>query len=195
MDLVLASASPRRADLLRVAGYRIEIVAAAVDERLHPGEAAEAYVRRLASAKSGAGQQSVTAAIPVLGADTVVVVDDAILGKPTDAQDAERMLRRLSGRVHRVVTGVSLRQGGAEAGGIDATAVTMRGLTDADIAWYLATHEWHDKAGGYAIQGYASRFITRIDGAYATVVGLPVERLDGWLGELRAQRACLASPE
>ena len=114
---------------------------------------------------------------------------------PTDADDAERMLRRLSGRVHRVVTGVSLRLGAAEAGGIDATAVTMRALTDADVAWYLATHEWHDKAGGYAIQGYASRFITRIDGAYPTVVGLPVERLDGWLEALHARRACLASPE
>ena len=114
---------------------------------------------------------------------------------PTDADDAERMLRRLSGRVHRVVTGVSLRLGAAEAGGIDATAVTMRALTDADVAWYLATHEWHDKAGGYAIQGYASRFITRIDGAYPTVVGLPVERLDGWLEALHARCGCLASPE
>jgi len=171
MRLILASASPRRADLLRAAGYVFEVVAADVDESRREGESPREYVRRLAMEKS--------AAIPaaravVLGADTTVVVDGEILGKPRDDHESAAMLRRLSGRRHDVMTGVSVRLDGAEVGRVDTTAVYFSPLTDADVAWYVASGEGRDKAGGYAIQGLASRFIPRIDGSYSNVVGLPV---------------------
>jgi septum formation protein len=122
----------------------------------------------------------------VLGADTTVVVDGEILGKPRDDADGRRMLQRLSGATHQVLTGVSLRQGAYEVGRVDTTAVFFRALTDEDISWYIASGEGRDKAGGYAIQGLASRFIRRIDGSYANVVGLPVETVDELLRSLLA---------
>jgi septum formation protein len=172
--LVLASSSPRRAELLRAAGIPFVIRAAVVDETRDADEPPDAYVRRLALAKARAA----TAAPHelVLGADTVVVAGTACLGKPADAADAGAMLRQLAGRSHEVLTGVALVRAG-EPTGVDvaATRVTFRALTDADVAWYVATPEPYDKAGGYAVQGLASRFVTAIDGSYANVVGLPVE--------------------
>jgi septum formation protein len=172
--LVLASASPRRAELLRAAGIRFDVVAADVDERQHEGEDADAYVRRLATAKA----THVAGAHPgrlVLGADTTVVVDGQVLGKPLDAADAASMLRRLSGRSHQVLTGVCLIGPDARAdAAVASTTVEFRPLTPSEIEAYVASGEPMDKAGAYAIQGGAGRFVTRIDGDYDNVVGLPV---------------------
>jgi len=169
--LILASASPRRAELLRAAGYEFETVVADVDERVRKGETPAEYVRRLATEKSAAVQ---AADVIVLGADTTVVIDGEILGKPRDDDEAAGMLRRLAGRRHEVLTGVSIRHRAHEVGRVESTAVWFSALTKEDIAWYLASGEGRDKAGAYAVQGLASRFIPRIEGSYANVVGLPV---------------------
>jgi septum formation protein len=184
MTLVLASASPRRVELLRAAGLAFETFAVDIDETPRPGEAAAAYVRRLAGEKSAlaqavlAGRSTAYSAAAadrvVIGADTAVVVDDEILGKPRDAADAARMLRLLAGRTHQVMTGLSVRTREFERACVATTLVEFLPLSDADTAWYLASGEWQDKAGGYAIQGLASRFIPRIEGSYSNVVGLPV---------------------
>jgi septum formation protein len=183
MRVILASASPRRAELLRAAGFEFEIVAADVDERVRDGETPDVYVRRLAQAKSGG---AVSDAI-VIGADTAVVVDGAILGKPIDDADAARMLKRLSGRTHDVLTGVSVRLGTHELSRVETTRVEFAPLTDADIAWYVSSGEGRDKAGAYAIQGLASRFIPRIDGSYSNVVGLPIAGVAELLATIRKQ--------
>jgi len=192
MRFVLASASPRRAELLRAAGYQFETLAVNLDERLLAGESPAAYVARLASEKAAAGLQIVgqPAAddLVVLGADTTVVVDGDILGKPEDDRDAERMLRKLSGRRHEVLTGISLRTSSVERGQVETTSVYMRALSPADISWYLASGEGCDKAGGYAVQGLASRFITRVDGSYSNVVGLPVATVELLLREVAPPR-------
>ena len=255
MRLVLASASPRRAELLRSAGFTFETRAVDVDEGMRAGEAAASYVRRLAAAKSAlvssalhgpakpegpakaghyvrregpakaghyvrregpakaghyvrregpadrlrqgyggppklhakaeAGRQVRKDAmenarddtredIVVLGADTAVVVDGEVLGKPRDNTDAAAILRRLSGRRHDVMTGVSVRMGAYEVGRVETTAVYFAALSPDEIAWYVASGEGRDKAGAYAIQGLASRFIPRIEGSYSNVVGLPM---------------------
>jgi septum formation protein len=203
MRLILASASPRRADLLRSAGIDFDVIHADVDESVLPGETPEQHVRRLADAKARAVLAK-AGARPVLGADTVVVVDGQILGKPRNDGDARRMLRLLSGRQHVVMTGVCLlnsagpakaghdeqggspakaahyeqRGGPAEAGHyvqVTVTTVEFAVLTDAEIDEYVASGEPADKAGAYAVQGRASRFVTRIDGSYSNVVGLPVD--------------------
>ena len=181
--MILASASPRRADLLRAAGIEFDVLAANVDESVRSGEDPEAYVRRLAEDKARAVMPQ-AGDRPVLAADTVVVVNGAILGKPADSEDARRMLRRLSGRIHRVVTGVALAVGGRGsmsraattdvAVAVEVTAVEFAELSETDIAWYVASGESADKAGAYAVQGLASRFVTRIEGSYSNVVGLPV---------------------
>ncbi|HEX4346236.1 MAG TPA: Maf family protein [Vicinamibacterales bacterium] len=175
MRLVLASASPRRADLLRTAGFRFETRAVDVDERVLDGEAPEACVQRLASAKSAAAEPRADASdVLVLGADTVVVAERAILGKPKDDEDAARMLGRLAGRHHEVATGVSLRLGGRELTAVELTTVFFTRMSTAEIAWYVQTGEGRDKAGAYAIQGLGARFVERIAGSYSNVVGLPV---------------------
>jgi len=180
--LVLASASPRRQELLRSAGIPFSVEPANVDETPFAGESPRDCAERLAREKALA----VFAARPhdrVLGADTVVAVDETILGKPVDGEDAARMLRLLSGRVHRVITGVCLVEAGSSGQGSRAshtttasetTLVTMNELSEEDIREYVATGEPMDKAGAYAIQGMAARFIPRIEGDYANVVGLPV---------------------
>ena len=171
-DFVLASASPRRAELLRAAGFTFDVVVADVDETVHPGESADAYVRRVAAAKA----RAVTARVPgrrVLAADTTVVVDGEILGKPVDAAEAARMLRRLSGRTHQVLTGVCL-DGACE---VESSDVEFVPLSGEEIAWYVASGEPMDKAGAYAIQGLAARFISGIRGSYSNVVGLPIARV------------------
>jgi septum formation protein len=186
MRLVLASASPRRAELLRAAGFVFDTVPAQVDERVRGAEPALDYVRRLAAEKSAAVWQLVGPAdhdvidVIVLGADTAVVVDGEILGKPRDDREAAGMLRRLSGRRHEVLTGVSLRSKAGERGLVETTGVYMVDLSDEDVAWYVASGEGRDKAGAYAIQGLASRFIPRIEGSYANVVGLPIAAVT-WL--------------
>ena len=196
MRLVLASASPRRAELLRAAGFAFDVSAADVDEGVRDGESPERYVRRLAAEKSAAvaGRAGLAADAVVIGADTAVVVDGVVLSKPIDDRDAGLMLRRLSGRRHDVLTGVSLRTGPQEVGRVETTAVYFAALDDADIAWYVASGEGRDKAGAYAIQGLASRFIPRIEGSYANVVGLPVSAVlellreavrPGWPGDVR----------
>ena len=171
--LVLASASPRRLELLRSAGFDVDVDAANVDERQRPDESPAAFVTRLAREKASA----VAARHPnrpVLGADTEVVVDAAVLGKPIDRDDAARMLRQLSGRVHQVLTGVALVVGERTVSALEQTSVWMSPLSADEIAWYVASGEPMDKAGAYAIQGLAGRFIPRIEGSYSNVVGLPV---------------------
>jgi septum formation protein len=170
--------------LLTAAGFAFEIVVADVDERVRAGEPAEAYVRRLAAEKSSVVSSSRTNDVVVLGADTAVVVDGEILGKPRDDAAAAAMLRRLSGRRHDVLTGVSLRHGSRELGRVDTTAVFFAELRDDDVAWYVESGEGRDKAGAYAIQGLASRFIQRIDGSYSNVVGLPIRAVVELLAQL-----------
>ncbi|HEV2983834.1 MAG TPA: Maf family protein [Vicinamibacterales bacterium] len=188
MRFVLASTSPRRAELLRAAGFAFETVAAAVDERARPGETPPAYVRRLAAEKSAAVQAALAADAIILGADTTVVVDGDTLGKPRDDEDSAAMLLRLSGRRHEVMTGISVRQGAHESGSVETTSVWFAALTKEDIAWYVASGEGRDKAGAYAIQGLASRFIPRIEGSYANVVGLPVAAITELVRSILASR-------
>ncbi len=171
--LVLASASPRRSELLRNAGIAFEVQPADVPEVPLPGELAKALAERLAREKAMAVARGRPADV-VLGADTVVVIDGEILGKPVDAADAARMLRMLSGRRHEVITGVCLVAGGQWSVASETTSVTMADISDEEIAEYVATGEPMDKAGAYAIQGIASRWIPRIEGDYSNVVGLPV---------------------
>lgn len=172
MNLVLASRSPRRAELLSSAGIEFQIRVADVDEAVIPGEAPLEYVTRLAREKAAAVPASPDEII--LGADTTVVIDGQILGKPEDAADASRMLRALSGREHQVITGVCVRRGDDVQAGAVTTTVWFRTMSEAEIAGYVASGEPMDKAGAYGIQGLAAQFIPRIDGSYANVVGLPV---------------------
>ncbi len=187
MHLVLASRSPRRSDLLTRAGYRFEVAPADIDERRLDGEAPAAMVRRLAREKAAAVAPRHSGSI-VLGADTVVVVDGAVLGKPNGDADAAGMLRRLSGRAHEVLTGVALHMDDRRCDGVHSTRVVFRALSRDDVAWYVATGEPSDKAGGYSIQGRASRFVTRLEGSYTNVVGLPIELVADLLAELGADR-------
>jgi septum formation protein len=171
--LVLASASPRRQELLRNAGIAFEVHPAHIPEDALPGESAKDCAERLAREKALAIAQKWPKAV-VLGADTVVVIDAKLLGKPTDATDAARMLRVLSGREHQVTTGVCIVANGRPSVSSETTLVTMSEITDKEIADYVATGEPMDKAGAYAIQGIASRWLPRIDGDYSNVVGLPI---------------------
>ena len=192
--LILASASPRRRELLAQAGYAFTVEAADVDESRREGEEAGAYVLRLAEEKARAvfarypthDDGTVMNGAPgdvlvVLGADTCVVCDGAdseeILGKPVDATDAMRMLRMLSGRTHRVLTGVAIVTRAGAVSGVESTEVTFSNIPDAELAAYCATSEPMDKAGAYGIQGYAARWIPRIDGDYFNVMGLPIARV------------------
>jgi len=172
-SFVLASASPRRQDLLAAAGYRFTVETADVDETPLAGEAAAAYVARLAEAKARAVLARCPGAL-VLGADTTVVVDGAILAKPADADDAARMLGRLQGRAHDVLTGVALVSATWSRVAVAATTVWFAPMTSAEIATYVASGEPMDKAGAYAVQGRAARWVSRIEGSYSNVVGIPV---------------------
>jgi septum formation protein len=178
--IVLASASPRRRELLASAGWPFCVQPAAIDETPLPRESPRSYVLRLARAKS----RSIRPARPgkdtiVVGADTTVALGASILGKPASAAEAETMLRRLAGRRHEVFTGICLRQArsGREAAGVAVTHVWFRPLSPRQIAAYVATGEPGDKAGAYAIQGGAAAFVRRMEGSYANVVGLPLELL------------------
>jgi septum formation protein len=187
--LILASASPRRQELLRNAGISFTVQPADIDETLLPGEPPKACAERLARGKARVVHQRHPEDF-VLGADTIVVIDDQILGKPRDAQDAARMLRLLSARAHKVITGVCLAGPDAfETVASETTLVTMCEISEAEIREYVATGEPMDKAGAYAIQGIASRWISHIDGDYSNVVGLPVARVYAMLHERGALRA------
>jgi septum formation protein len=175
MRLILASASPRRAELLASAGFSFEISPADVDESPRAGEAPQAYALRVAAAKA----EVVTARCResgswVLAADTVVLIEGEMLGKPVDDADAERMLKRLSGTVHEVHTAVVLERASHQFPAVASTRVQLLPLSDREIAWYIATGEPAGKAGAYAIQGRAARFVDRIEGSWSNVVGLPI---------------------
>jgi septum formation protein len=210
--LVLASASPRRRELLAQAGFSFQVYPAHIPEEPHPGEEPIAYVTRLAREKaqavfdeltavsaapqeavsaapqnvaSAASQEAILAAVQeiegqngeplaVLGADTTVTLDNQILSKPADAADAARMLRLLSGRTHRVITGVAVVTASSTESAAEVTAVRFLTLSEEEIAAYISTGEPMDKAGAYAIQGRAARWIPRIEGCYFNVVGLPI---------------------
>jgi len=174
--LVLASASPRRQELLRNAGIQFTVQAANVPEAPLPGEAPRAYAERLAREKALTVLRQRPGDV-VLGADTVVVVDQTLLEKPADVADSARMLRLLSGRSHVVITGVCLAGAGFVDLGSETTRVVMAPISEDEIRAYIATGEPMDKAGAYAIQGIASRWISRIEGDYSNVVGLPVALL------------------
>jgi septum formation protein len=164
-QLILASSSPRRRDLLRACAIPFQIVPAAIDEQPHPHERAEMYVRRLALAKAKAVAQCYPDAV-VLGADTIVSIDDLLLGKPQTPDVAQQMLERLKGREHEVLTGVAVE--------VVVSRVLMRQFTAATIEWYLATGEPLDKAGAYAVQGLGAALVKRVEGSYTNAVGLPI---------------------
>jgi septum formation protein len=170
--LILASSSPRRAELLRAAGIEFKVLVTEVDETRLPGESARDYVLRLSRSKALAVARGNEL---VIGADTTVVVNGEIEGKPVDADDARRMLRALSGRWHEVLTAVTLSRGTHLVSDIESTRVKFAELMEAEIDWYISTGEPLDKAGAYGIQGYGSRFVERIEGNYSNVVGLPVQ--------------------
>ncbi len=185
--LILASASPRRADLLAAAGFVFDVRPVEVDETPRNGEAPTDYVIRLALDKARA-----CPAAPedvVVAADTTVVVDARILAKPADKDDARGMLRALSGRQHEVLTGVALRHGPHLTSRSESTLVRFLTLTSDEIEWYLDSGEPYDKAGAYAVQGLASRFIERVEGSHANVVGLPVARLYLMLNDVLGRAA------
>ena len=195
MKLILASESPRRAEILRNAGIPFEVRAVLFDESRRPGELRADYVRRVAlgKARAAANEFGDSGDCLFIGADTVVVADDQILGKPSSESDARRMLQLLSGKTHDVHSGLAVvhsigaskgspggaaaASGGAEGVIDEITRVTFAALSDEEIDSYIATGEPFDKAGAYAIQGIAGRYITRIEGCYFNVVGLPLARL------------------
>ena len=186
--LILASASPRRRELLTQAGYPFTVRAADVPEVSRPGEDAVRLTLRLAREKAEAVAATLTgeeSGATVLGVDTVVAVDQEILGKPGDPADAARMLRLLSGRTHQVVTGVCVVRGERQHAAAEVTPVCFRALSDEEIAEYVATGEPLDKAGAYAIQGRAARWVPRISGCYFNVVGLPIALVSAMLEVLQ----------
>jgi septum formation protein len=185
-SLILASASPRRAELLANAGYEFDVRVADVDEAVHPGEAPEDYVLRVARDKARviAAREGGGASL-VIGADTTVVAAGQVLGKPRGPADAVRMLTLLSGTDHDVLTGVVIVGRGREEAEVAHTRVHFVPLTDEDIAWYVSSGEPDGKAGAYAIQGRAARFIDRIEGSWSNVVGLPVATIARMIMSLR----------
>jgi septum formation protein len=196
--LVLASASPRRRELLAQAGFQFEIAAAQINEDPRPDENPIAYVTRLAREKAEAVARLPQYAAPqntlLLGADTTVVAPSGeILGKPVDDADAARMLRLLSGATHKVITGVALVARDHTEVAAEVTYVTVRTLSDDEIAAYLRTGEAQDKAGAYAIQGYAARWIPRIHGCYFNVVGLPLALVTAMMEGVEARTAQTAA--
>lgn len=189
--LILASASPRRRELLNQAGLAFHAEPADLNEDLLPNEAAAAYVQRLAEEKAQAvwtrckDADATDDPLLVLGADTCVVCDGQIMGKPADTADARRMLELLSGRTHAVLTGITVVSRAGAVRSVEVTQVFFNVLTDAEIAQYIASGEPMDKAGAYAIQGHAARWIPRIEGCYFNVMGLPIARTVALLAEAR----------
>lgn len=185
--LLLASASPRRAEILRAVGWPFETCAANIDETMHAGERAEDAVQRLASEKAEVVSKLNPGAL-VLAADTTVVVDSHILEKPKDDEDARRMLSLLKGRWHDVLTGVAIARGDSRAVAYERTQVRFGQMSDEEVDWYVQSGEPVDKAGAYAVQGRASLFIEEIRGDYWNIVGLPVRLVYKLMNELSAGR-------
>ncbi|KGT94453.1 septum formation inhibitor Maf [Erwinia typographi] len=174
VSLYLASGSPRRRELLTQLGLRFERLSTQVEEQKRPDERAEQYVRRLACEKARAGVAVAAQDLPVLGADTIVVLNDAVLEKPADETAAAEMLAKLSGQTHLVMTAVALADTRRTLDCLVVTEVTFRTLTAGDIAAYVASGEPMDKAGAYGIQGMGGNFVRKINGSYHAVVGLPL---------------------
>ncbi|CAM3756955.1 Maf family protein [Rheinheimera salexigens] len=172
--IALASASPRRRELLTQLGVEFQLIAANIDETPYTDEIPADYVQRLALAKAQAGLARLSAELPTLGSDTIVVVQQQILGKPTDFADFQRMMAMLSGSVHQVMTAVALVDSQRSLSTLVQTEVHFRLLNPAEILHYWQSGEPQDKAGGYGIQGLAGRFVERINGSYSAVVGLPL---------------------
>jgi septum formation protein len=194
--LLLASASPRRRDLLTQAGFSFRVDSVPVVEERQPGEEPAHLAQRLAREKAEAVFHPRAKSLDreedpllVLGADTIVVCDSEVLGKPVDDADAFRMLRLLAGRTHQVITGVCLMTQGEIEVAAESTSVTMLPLSDEEIRAYIATGEPADKAGAYAIQGHASRWIPRISGCYFNVVGLPIALVNAMIVRARGKLA------
>ena len=183
-NLILASASPRRRELLAQAGFTFAVEAADVDESERPGESPADYVRRLAEEKAQAVfARHTTNNLIVLGADTTVVCAGQILAKPANSADARRMLQQLSGRTHQVLTGIAAVTSAGTRSAVESTDVTFSQIPAGELSLYCATTEPLDKAGAYGIQGYAARWIPRIDGDYFNVMGLPIARTVRLLAE------------
>ena len=183
-DFVLASASPRRAELLSSAGFRFTVDPSDVDESFHAGETPETYVLRVARDKARTVARRRRQGEIILAADTAVVLGEDILGKPVHAADAVRMLTRLSGKLHDVLTAVVMIRSDRELAEVARTRVSFLDLTPEDIAWYVGTGEPHGKAGAYAIQGRGARFADRIEGSWSNVVGLPIAIVSRMVHEL-----------
>ena len=179
--VILASQSPRRRELLTLVGIPHEVRPADIDERYLAGERPREHAERLAREKAMRIREADSV---VIGSDTIVVVDGDVLGKPQDDADAARMLRRLSGRSHVVMTAVAVAWNGRLESGVEEVGVTFHPLGDADITAYIATREPMDKAGAYGIQGYGATIVARVDGDYFAVMGLPLQRLTRLLGRL-----------
>lgn len=182
LRVILASQSPRRRELLAQIGIAHEVRPADIDETFLEGEHPPAHAERLAREKALRLAVDNPSAV-VIGADTIVVVDERVLGKPASKDDAQRMLRELAGRQHMVYTAVAVARSGTVVSGVEAVAVTFRPLSDAQIAAYVATGEPMDKAGGYGIQGFGATLVERIDGDYFSVMGLALGRLVALLAE------------
>jgi nucleoside triphosphate pyrophosphatase len=186
--LILASKSPRRAELLRTVGWEFEAMAANIDETVRANESAVDYVQRLAQEKAEAVAQRLDSGV-VLGADTIVKVDATVLGQPRDEQDARRMLRLLSGKWHEVLTGVAVVSVAEDHKMVahQVTRVRFAEMSAAEIEWYLSTGETSDKAGAYAIQGHGAVFIEEVQGDYFNIVGLPIRLVYKLLSGVRSQ--------
>lgn len=186
MKLILASASPRRAQVLRDAGFAFQIISSALDETPFDGESPQDLVRRLAENKAHLVAQRAVGPVLVIAADTLVAIDSQILGKPRDAGEAREMLRQLAGRTHHVHTGLAVIRLPDENSRIEleTTQVSFAPFSDEEISAYISTGEPFDKAGAYAVQGRGGRFVTRIEGCYFNVVGLPLARLYRLLREM-----------
>ena len=181
MPLTLASGSPRRLTLLEELGLNPTVRPADIDETPHPGESAATYVERLAVEKGATVGDTDDV---IISADTIVVLDGELLGKPIDDADAASMLRRLSGRTHEVMTGVAVRRGDEVSSFVETTVVHFAELSDADINWYVGTGEPADKAGAYGMQGRGGAFVKSIEGSYDNVIGLPRHRLRPLIADL-----------
>lgn len=189
ISLYLASGSPRRRELLTQLGLQFERLITHVEEQRQPEEAAEAYVRRLASDKARAGVAVASQDLPVLGADTIVVLNGEVLEKPQDAAHAAAMLSKLSGKTHQVMTAVALADKQRELDCLVTTDVTFRKMTAEEISHYIASGEPMDKAGAYGIQGLGGNFVRKINGSYHAVVGLPLVETGELLSHFQSLRA------
>ena len=183
VSVVLASASPRRKELLRLVGIPHQVVVSNIDEAILPSESPPTYAERIAREKASAVGVRHPESV-VVAADTIVVIDDEILGKPSSSSEAHRMLRKLSGRTHIVFTAVAVRRGEQMVSSVERVSVTFRDLGDAEIDEYVATGEPMDKAGSYGIQGYGATIVERIDGDYFAVMGLSLVRMVRLLQEV-----------